>query len=193
MSSITTSTCYQTVFVDPQLLLDKISGLVKHHYKLRHTVDTKTAAIGGEWREFRNEGCITLELLKKFPEHYNDIFTPADFLKLLNDHLIVTQFIGINKYFMPCLLRTMESQEVDQYRVTSSISGVALLAMHSLLMQVGTAWCFLFLSSVRSFITEFLLLELVSLSRKHNSTTVLDKKLHQIQISKMCSWITHTD
>ena len=103
------------VFVDPQLLLEKISELVKHHYKLRYTMDPKTAAIGGEWREFRNEGCITLELLKKFPEHYTDIFTPADFLKLLNDRLIVTQFIGINKYFMPCLLRTMESQEVDEY------------------------------------------------------------------------------
>ena len=116
------------VFVDPQLLLEKISELVKHHYKLRYTVDPKTATIGGEWREFRNEGCVTLELLEKFPEHYNDIFTPADFLKLLNDHLIVTQFIGINKYFMPCLLRTMESQEVDPYRVTAS--GVAQLAIH---------------------------------------------------------------
>ena len=118
------------VFVDPQLLLEKISELVKHHYKLRYTMDPKTAAIGGEWREFRNEGCITLELLKKFPEHYTDIFTPADFLKLLNDRLIVTQFIGINKYFMPCLLRTMESQEVDEYRATSSASSVAPLAIH---------------------------------------------------------------
>ena len=44
------------VFVDPQLLLDKISELVKHHYLLRHTLNPKTAAIGGEWREFRNEG-----------------------------------------------------------------------------------------------------------------------------------------
>ena len=118
------------VFVDPQLLLDKISELVKYHYKLRHTVDPKTAAIGGEWREFRNEGCITLELLKKFPKHYTDIFTPAEFLKLMNDRLIVTQFLSIHKYFMPCLLRTMESQEVDEYRATSSTSSVAPLAIH---------------------------------------------------------------
>ena len=118
------------VFVDPQLLLEKISELVKHHYKLRHTVDPKTATIGGEWREFRNEGCITLELLEKFPKDYTDIFTPADFLKLMNDRLIVTQFIGINKYFMPCLLRTMESQEIDEYRATSSASSVAPLAIH---------------------------------------------------------------
>ena len=31
---------------------------------------------------------------------------------------------------MPCLLRTMESQKVDQYRVTSSTSAVAPLAIH---------------------------------------------------------------
>ena len=118
----------EVVFVDPQLLLDKISELVKHHYKLRHTVDSKTAAIGGEWREFRNEGCITLDLLKKeqFSEHYTDIFTPADFLKLMNDRLIVTQFISSDKYFMPCLLRTMESQEVDQYRAKSSVAPLAI-------------------------------------------------------------------
>ena len=115
------------VFVDPQFLLDKISELVKFHYKLRYTGDLETP-IGGEWREFRNEGCITLKLLKQFPEHYTDFFTPADFLKLMKDRLIVTQLISSDQYFMPCLLRTMEFQEVEQHRVT--ISGVAALAIH---------------------------------------------------------------
>ena len=116
------------VFVDPQLLLDKISELVKYHYRLRHTADPKTAAIREKWREFINEGCITLNLLKQFPKHYTDFFTPADFLKLMTNRLIVTQFISIDKYFMPCLLRIMEFEEVDQYRVTAS--GVAPLAIH---------------------------------------------------------------
>ena len=115
------------VFVDPQFLLDKISELVKFHYKLRHGQHTYTAT-GGEWREFRNEGCITLKLLDHFKKNYTKFFTPADFLKLMNDRLIVTQFISSNKYFMPCLLRTMESQEINQHRVTAS--GVAPLAVH---------------------------------------------------------------
>ena len=115
------------VFVDPQFLLDKISELVKFHYKLQYTGNLETP-IGGEWREFRNEGCITLKLLKQFPEHYTDFFTPADFLKLMKDRLIVTQLISSDQYFMPCLLRTMEFQEVEQHRVT--ISGVAALAIH---------------------------------------------------------------
>ena len=115
------------VFVDPQFLLDKISELVKYHYQLRHDPQPNTT-LGGNLREFRNEGCITLELLKQFPEHYTDFFTAADFLKLINDRLIVTQHIGSGKYFMPCLLRTMKPEEVDHYRVTAS--GVAPLAIH---------------------------------------------------------------
>ena len=117
------------VFVDPQILLNKISEVVKHHYKLRHDPCSQTTT-GGEWRKFVNEGCITLELLRKFPEHYTDFFTADDFLKLMKDRLIATHLIGKDEYFMPCLLRTMESQEVDQYRVTSSTSGVAPLAIH---------------------------------------------------------------
>ena len=46
----------------------------------------------------------------------------------MKDRLIVTQLISSDQYFMPCLLRTMEFQEVEQHRVT--ISGVAALAIH---------------------------------------------------------------
>ena len=119
------------VFVDPQLILEKISEVVKFHYKFRHDSQPHTA-IGGEWRKFINEGCVTLDLLSKeqFSKHYTNYFTPSHFLKLMKDRLIVTDLIGKDEYFMPCLLRTMESQEVDQYRVTSSTSGVAPLAIH---------------------------------------------------------------
>ena len=118
------------VFLDPQLLLDKISELIKHHYKLSHTVDTKEAT-GGEWREFRNEGCITVELLKMFPKHYTDIFTPDDFLKVMTNRQIVTHYINNDKYLMPCLLRTMEYTEVEKHRVLSSSEhSAAPLAIH---------------------------------------------------------------
>ena len=125
------------VFVDPQFLLDKISELVKFHYKLKCDPRTTTqgglqsypkTAIEGKWQKFRNEGCITLKLLNEFSEEYTTFFTAADFLKLMKDRLIVTDLIRDNEYFMPCLLRTMESQEIDQYRVTAS--GVAPLAIH---------------------------------------------------------------
>ena len=98
-----------------------------HHYKLRCDPDPRTAA-QGELQKFRNEGCITLKLLKQFPEQYTNFFTPADFLMLMNDRLITAHLINDDQYFMPCLLRTMEPEEVDQYRVTTS--GVAPLAIH---------------------------------------------------------------
>ena len=118
------------VFVDPQILLNKISELVKHHYKLRHGSHSHTT-LEVNWRKFTNEGCITLELLEQFPKHYTDFFTAADFLKLMKDRLIVTHLIGKDEYFMPCLLRTMEPPELDQYRAASSSeSGVSPLALH---------------------------------------------------------------
>ena len=46
----------------------------------------------------------------------------------MKDRLIVTDLVGKYEYFMPCLLRTMKSEEIDQYRVTAS--GVAPLAIH---------------------------------------------------------------
>ena len=115
------------VFVDPQFLLDKISELVKFCYKLRHDPNPHTAT-QGESQKFKNEGCITLKLLNQFPDQYTNFFTPADFLKLMNDRLIVTHLIDDKEYLMPSLLRTMESREVDLYRMTAS--GVAPLAIH---------------------------------------------------------------
>ena len=113
------------VFVDPQFILDKISEVVTFHYKLRHDQCSQTA-IRGERRKFINEACITLDLLKQFPEHYTNFFTADEFLKLMKDRLIVTNLIGKDEYFMPCLLPTMEPEEFDQHRA----SHVVPLAIH---------------------------------------------------------------
>ena len=119
------------VFIDPQYLLDRISELVRYHYKLRHEADPHTAT-GGELGKFRNEGCITVKfpIMEKFSQHYTSFFTPADFLELMKDRLVIAQLMGKDEYFMPCLLRTMESKEIDEYRVASSASRVAPLAIH---------------------------------------------------------------
>jgi len=62
--------------------------------------------------------------LRSFQNSTN-FFTPNDFL---NNHLIITYLISGNEYFMPCLLRTMELEEIEYYQVT--VSGVPLLAIH---------------------------------------------------------------
>ena len=58
-------------------------------------------------------------------QNSSNFFTPNDFL---NNHLIITYLISGNEYFMPCLLRTMELEEIEYYQVT--VSGVPLLAIH---------------------------------------------------------------
>ena len=116
------------VFIDPHFLVGTISILVKYHYEIRHDPHV-CEATRGELRKFRNEGCITLKLLKKIPMQYTDFFTAADLLKLMEDRLIITRHISKDEYFMPCLLRTMDPEEVDQHRLRSS-SPVAPLAIH---------------------------------------------------------------
>ena len=179
----------EVVFVDPQFLLVKISELVKFCYKLRHNPDTHTAT-QGELQKFKNEGCITLKLLTHFPDQYTNFFTAAEFLKLMNDRLIVTHFISDEEYFMPSLLQTMESREVDKYRITAS--GVAPLAIHFLcgLVPHGV-FCSLvaFLRSSQN--SSPWKLSLCMAGRSHQ-TMVFDKKLHQVPVPR-CSWLTHTD
>ena len=108
------------VFVDPQFILEKISEVVKFHYKLSCGQHSHRV-IPGKQRKFISEACITLELLRKeeLSEHYTNFFTAAEFLQLMKDRLIVTDLIGKDEYFMPCLLKTMEPHEVDQYRVST--------------------------------------------------------------------------
>ena len=101
----------EVVFADVQVLLDKVTELVKYHYQLRYNPDS-VAATSGELRKFRDEGRITLKLLNQFPEHYTELFTPEGFLKLMQDRLITAQQIGGDEYMMPCLLPMLEPDEV---------------------------------------------------------------------------------
>ena len=118
------------VFIDPQFLPGKISELVKYHYAIRRHPGLHTGT-EGDLRKFRNEACITIKLLKQFPEGYTAFFTPADLLKLMKDRLIIAQLISIDDYFMPCLLPTMESDKIDQCRQTSSSPAAALAIVFS--------------------------------------------------------------
>jgi len=118
------------VFIDPQFLPGKISELVRYHYQLRYYPHVHRATEGElKLRKFRNEGCITVKLLQKFPEGYTTFFTAADLLKLMKDRLIVAQLINNDEYFMPCLLPTMEPDKIEQCRQKSSSSPAAALAI----------------------------------------------------------------
>ena len=95
----------EVIFCDPQILLDKITELVEHSYRLK-TKPSKCAAIESKLRKFRDQGIVTLEFLSKpcFAKHYvQGLFTPANLLSLFKNLLIVSP-VTEEEYLMPCLL-----------------------------------------------------------------------------------------
>ena len=115
------------VFTSSQVLLDKLTELVKEAYRLRGSADGRTGSseikLGGH-KEFRDKGIITFGLLNQFQQHYADgIFTPEDLLKIFTELLILTQFssqtetdITRAKFFMPSLLDMLPSSHLEKYR-----------------------------------------------------------------------------
>ena len=80
------------IFCDPQVLLDKVTELVQHSYRLQ-TAACQYKATEGKLRKFRDQGIVTLELLseKEFRRHYvQGLFSPGELLKLFKKLLIVS-------------------------------------------------------------------------------------------------------
>jgi len=133
------------VFCVPQIFLDKINELVQWRHILcggssvlpLSTASTNTQGLIGEWwLRFRNYGVFQEKFLhnKAFSRHYDeDLFTPADFLKLLESLLIAgkvnTTDINI-EYVMPSLLFELESDKLDKHRCDPQKSPAAPLLVH---------------------------------------------------------------
>ena len=110
------------VFCNAQVILDKITELVRCNHGLRTgEVDEKkvpSCMHGGEGLEFRDLGLINADLLgRAFPSHYrNDVFTPTDLLKLLQGLLIAGKFTD-KQHFMPSLLPDLSDENIADYRL----------------------------------------------------------------------------
>ena len=92
----------EVVFTDPQVLLNKISELVKvDHDKLtRHS--------GEDWQKFFCHALVTVEFLQQevFKKHYNisGLFEPEQ-LAILYQKLFIFADFSEGKFFVPSLLR----------------------------------------------------------------------------------------
>ena len=118
------------IFCDSQVLLDKISELVKHIHRLK-TDPSQHIAAEGNLRQFRDQGIVTLELLSKpeFSRHYvPGLFGPVQLLKLFTKLLIVSQ-ISEEEYLMPCLLPATEEPSV--LSPSSSVPSLLFYFPHS--------------------------------------------------------------
>ena len=94
----------EVVFVDPQVSLDKLTELVEYSYKLSED-PTACKLVCGDLRKFRDQGIVTLDILRGFPNHYIEgLFTACELLKLFKAQLYIAE-VRPDQYFMPSLLR----------------------------------------------------------------------------------------
>ena len=114
----------QLVFMEPQMLLDKVSELVEETYQMRQ--GKKGKAVSGEKLKFCDYAQVTEKFLGEFESHYEPpLFTPKELVTLLKGLLVFAE-ISEDVYFMPCLLQVVDWEVVEEHRV----SGEKALALH---------------------------------------------------------------
>ena len=114
----------QLVFMEPQMLLDKVSQLVEETYHMRQ--GKKVQPIFGDRLRFRDYAQVTEKFLGEFKSHYEPpLFTPKELVTLLKGLLVFAE-MSEDVYFMPCLLQVVDWEVVEEHRV----SGEKALALH---------------------------------------------------------------
>ena len=100
-----------------------------HKFKSRHPSRSPPLAVEGKWLQFRDKGIVTVDMFqdKRFSAHYiPDLFTPADFIKLLEDLLIIAP-LSRTEYFMPSLLQMTSPENIMKQLPTTTSSAAPLL------------------------------------------------------------------
>ena len=140
------------VFSSPQVLLDKLTELVKDAYFMRGNSSSSSEQaldpVSGSWMKVRNQGIVTLEFLSSFKQHYqfeDNLFTPPDLLKIFMKHFILTPLSTdelhhvvdftspLIKYYMPSLLDVLPPSKLENHRTFSS-------SAFPLLIQFPNGW-----------------------------------------------------
>ena len=112
------------VFIDPQIVLDKVTELVEESYRMSQGKKNQSLSpISGDKLadrlKFRDYGQVTEKFLSKFESHYEaPLFTPKELVTLLKG-LLVFADLSEDVYFMPCLLQVVSSEVVAPYRVSN--------------------------------------------------------------------------
>ena len=105
------------VFADPQIVLDKISELVFKSVEMEKL--SKEQALTGEWIKFHEFALVTIKFLsqKVFETHYVPGLFEVDDLVVLFKKLLIFATFSASEYFVPALLRHLDSKAVDDHRV----------------------------------------------------------------------------
>ncbi len=139
------------VFTSPQVLLDKLTELVKEAYNKR-IKSTGWTLSKGKWQKFRDKGIVTLEFVEHFSKHYVEgLFSPPDLLKVFMNHLILTptdseihtvDFTSRTaQYFMPSLLDMLPQDKIMEYRVEPVLASPLLIRFCNGWPRAGVFCC----------------------------------------------------
>ena len=109
------------VFGSSQVILDKITELVRYSLKLKK----EKSALNGAQRKFVQQGIVSLQFLHSpdVNKHYiPELFEPEDLLKVLISQLVVSA-VGPKEFIMPCVLEVSDiypSSPITDGKVCSS-------------------------------------------------------------------------
>ena len=140
-----------TVFVNAQIPLDKISELTEYAIVLRNA-DSK-GAINGELKKMADQGIIKLEFLKldHFKKHYIEgLFSPEDMLLIMKELLVIAPIplvgetdcpLSKAEFFMPSLLKSIPPNELVKHRTSSDAASPMAIHFPSGCIRSGIFCC----------------------------------------------------
>ena len=109
------------VFVDPQVLLDKVSEIVQFTFELQDPNST-TDPLPHGWQNYKNNAQITEKFLenKRFSSHYHEPVFTRKHLTTLLERLLVFARLSPDTWFMPCVLKHLKPEEIRPHCVSLS-------------------------------------------------------------------------
>ena len=93
------------VFGEPQLLLNFMTRVTVHHIKLTTNPD-QAETYTGAWKQFKEQGIITEDILVDICNVFDEILTPRRMIELM-EKLLIACLVGDGEYLMPSLLTAL--------------------------------------------------------------------------------------
>ena len=93
------------VFGEPQLLLNFMTRVTVYHIKMTTNSD-QAAPCTGVWKQFKEQGIITEDILVDICNVFDEVLTPRRMIEVM-EKLLIVSMVGDGEYLMPSLLTAL--------------------------------------------------------------------------------------
>ena len=93
------------VFGEPQLLLNFMTRVTVYHIRLTTNPD-QAAQFTGAWKQFKEQGIITEDILVDICNVFDGVLTPRRMIEVM-EKLLIACMVGDGEYLMPSLLTAL--------------------------------------------------------------------------------------